>query len=180
MLANFKNHSVTVMHDSGLYRHLRCRVGESFCMGFDVVTWPGYLSISGDMGCFVFTRVNDMFTFFRGHEDEPNLGYWHEKLAAHCSRQGSEEFSREKFEQCVESYIEGWDEGSEKERVREELIESDLSDCSHDELVKKAMEAGLDSFYEYSLTEFTIRFKWACHAIPWAIMKYDKGEFSRV
>ena len=28
---------------------------------FDIVTWPGYLCYSGDMGCFVFTRLPDMF-----------------------------------------------------------------------------------------------------------------------
>jgi hypothetical protein len=61
-------------------------------MGFDVVTWPGHLSISGDMGCFVFTRVDDMFTFFRGHEDAPNLGY--------SAKWG--EMTLEKLEQVVE------------------------------------------------------------------------------
>jgi hypothetical protein len=59
-------HELTVLRDEGLYRHLSYGKPRSGTMRVDVVTWPGHLAYVGDMGAFVFSRVADMFTFFRG------------------------------------------------------------------------------------------------------------------
>lgn len=72
------NHEMTVLHDDGLYRHLRFRDPSSGFYWFDLVTWPGFLAFTGDMDGYVFTRVEDMFAFFRGHKVKP--GYWSEKV----------------------------------------------------------------------------------------------------
>lgn len=48
-------HEVQVLMDSGVYRHLRVRRSGTYCMGFDIVTYPGYLCYSGDMGTYVFS-----------------------------------------------------------------------------------------------------------------------------
>lgn len=71
-------HEMTVMHDDGLYRHLHFRPAEgpSFYW-FDLITWPGCLTITGDMGTYTFRRIEDMFEFFTGYI---NSGYWAEKL----------------------------------------------------------------------------------------------------
>lgn len=45
------------------------------------MTWPGHLSITGDVGGYTFCRLRDMFEFFRGGQINP--GYWGEKLVSH-------------------------------------------------------------------------------------------------
>src|ERR1700722_8964450 len=100
---------MTVLHDDGLYRHLRfirmveqedgSRKPTSFYW-FDVITWPGCLTINGDMETFTFSRVTDMLEFFRGHE--PNYGYWAEK-----ARGGTQvrRYSDERFRQLVAEHL---------------------------------------------------------------------------
>jgi hypothetical protein len=75
-------HQVTVLHDAGLYRHLRCVPPDHSTWWFEIVTWPGSLAVRGDMGGgWIFSRVEDMFTFFRGKgHGTINPGYWAEKL----------------------------------------------------------------------------------------------------
>lgn len=61
-------HEMTVLHDDGLYRHLRFTSnlrghGEYW---FYLITWPGCLTIRGDYGnAYTFTREPDMLPFFR-------------------------------------------------------------------------------------------------------------------
>lgn len=43
-------HVVTVKHADGMYRHWQCANPKSCHLHFDVVTWPGYLAFTGDMG----------------------------------------------------------------------------------------------------------------------------------
>lgn len=76
-----KNHQLTVLHDDGIYRHLRFKAPDSGFYWFDLVTWPGYLAFTGDMDGYVFSRVEDMFTFFRGGSTYGiNPSYWGEKV----------------------------------------------------------------------------------------------------
>ncbi|MGQ3384474.1 hypothetical protein [Glutamicibacter sp. TV12E] len=72
-----ENHQMSILHDEGLYRHLRFKNPENGFYWFDLITWPGYLTITGDMGTYTFLRVQDMFEFFTGHI---NNSYWAEKL----------------------------------------------------------------------------------------------------
>ena len=78
-LKDVAKHKMTVLHESEMYRHLRFSSG-SFNMQFDLVTWPGMLTICGDMGTWVFSRLPDMFDFFRSSKLEINPYYWSEKL----------------------------------------------------------------------------------------------------
>ena len=80
-------HEMEILRDDGVYRHIRFKKPGTWCMHFDLVTWPGYLAYSGDMGCYVFSRLNDMFEFFRtdreylqrdGRQLCINLCYWSE------------------------------------------------------------------------------------------------------
>lgn len=70
-------HEMTVLHEQGLHRHLRFRSPKSYQWAFDLITWPGHLSITGDIGTYVFARTVDMTTFFNGYI---NTGYWAEKI----------------------------------------------------------------------------------------------------
>lgn len=90
MKANTANHTLTVLHDDGLYRHLRMSAGNSIAFSWDIITWPGSLAIRGDIGReLVFTRHTDMLDFFRdpdydvtvagGGAPRINPDYWAEK-----------------------------------------------------------------------------------------------------
>ena len=77
------NHQMTVARNDGIYRHLKFRsTARGWNQWFDLITWPGVLTIHGDMGTWTFSRVEDMFTFFRSRDSELriNADYWAEKL----------------------------------------------------------------------------------------------------
>ena len=101
------DHGMTVVHDEGLYRHLRFRRMATQRDGsrkptsmywVDLITWPGCLAINADMGSFLFFREEDMFGFFRGNHINP--GYWAEKVKA-GDPGGVTAYSPEKFRQSV-------------------------------------------------------------------------------
>lgn len=88
-LRDVENHVMTIKAENGLYRHIRFRREKENAYWFDIITWPGVLTISGDYGTYVFSRIEDMFEFFRVEpkrtkpgEIHINKGYWAEKLLA--------------------------------------------------------------------------------------------------
>ena len=74
MLSATADHKLTILHNDGLYRHIRFKNPKSIFYWFDLITWPGVLVFKGDMGCYVFSRLDDMFEFFTGPTINP--GYW--------------------------------------------------------------------------------------------------------
>lgn len=137
-LRDIATHKLYVQRDDGLYRHLRFRATDpdgrtSGCMGFDLVTWPGWLAYSGDMGCFVFQREADMLCFFRKSArdgrtifDGIDRRYWAEKCEAEGARgDGIREFSWAQFVSDVKQHV-GYsfpEDGDEGERtLRAELL----------------------------------------------------------
>ncbi|MGC0252653.1 hypothetical protein [Pseudactinotalea sp. Z1748] len=80
---NTAGHQLRVLHDEGLYRHLRFTEPGTSIWHFDVITWPGHLSTAGDVGAgFTFSRAPNMLAFFdTGQPDgHINADYWAEKL----------------------------------------------------------------------------------------------------
>ena len=134
-LKDVSEHEMEVLRDDGVYRHIRFKKPGTGCMHFDLVTWPGYLVYSGDMGCYVFSRLNDMFEFFRtdreylqrdGRQLCINLGYWSEKLQAvdGSRHEGSaKEFSEEKFSRAVIEDLVGWIRGNAYRTTKDERRE---------------------------------------------------------
>lgn len=182
-LKDVTRHEMTVLRHEGLYRHVRFKRPETGCMRFDLLTWPGYLAYTGDMGTFVFSRIADMFEFFRaspnaGSRLPINLGYWHEKLDAIDRQDGSYKWSQERFE----------------ERIREALDEGDASEAvrraAEHEVIKlpdgeyESMRAAIDfehagfrfrDFWETNCHEYTHRFIWCCYALVWGIRQFDNA-----
>lgn len=124
-LKDVEKHEMKVLHDDGVYRHLRFSSG-SFNMQFDIVTYPWHLVFSGDMGCYVFNRLEDMFAFFRSRprgEEKLyiNTGYWGEKLEAVAKHTGyhkyNPEFARENVKKRVDEWIK--ERGISKEDAQE-------------------------------------------------------------
>lgn len=77
-------HQIDIQLDQGVFRHVVFKQPNTIHRLFSLTTTPGRLVYGGDMGCFVFERLPDMFQFFRSCPDSraPNFDYWHEKLVA--------------------------------------------------------------------------------------------------
>jgi hypothetical protein len=124
------DHQMIVLHDDGLYRHLRF-TSNSRGYGaywFDLITWPGVLQVRGDIGeSYTFSRLLDMFEFFRSRNGEINAHYWSEKLDN--GRESAKEYSEEAFRQRVtEAFVDAvrWSETPRGlgKAVREEILNS--------------------------------------------------------
>ena len=104
-LSDVAEHRMEVLRDDGVYRHLRFKKPRSCDMQFELLTYPGALCYSGDMGSYVFERLPDMFEFFRTGLRDPgrlavNLSYWSEKIVA-ADRDGVRKYSAKLFEDAV-------------------------------------------------------------------------------
>jgi hypothetical protein len=102
--ATVAEHQMTVLHEQDLYRHIRfAKPGTGLCH-FDLVTWPGYLTISGDLEAYTFRRLTDMFEFFAG-DRQINPVYWSEKLCNDHGRRGVLEFHEDLFREKVLDHV---------------------------------------------------------------------------
>ena len=150
-LKDVAKHEMIVLREEGVYRHVRFSIPGDSCYRFDIITWPGYLCYTGDMGTYVFRRLEDMFQFFRtdrdyGSKAHPerqlhiNKQYWAEKLIAIDSngRRGSSatEFSPSLFRQIVKEQLVEWFRERELNKAdRRELrdaIQQDVLDVADD------------------------------------------------
>ena len=185
-LKDITDHEMTVIQDDGVSRHIRFRKPGTGVYSFDLITWPGILCYTGDMGTFVFSRIEDMFKFFRCQKElfSISTGYWAEKVIA-SDRRGVREFSIEKFESVVKEYLDNYLESSpeeELEALRERLKDEVIALAYDGEYpaMQAAMEFEhdgnlvLQDFWEANVEEFTPTFLWCCHAIQWGISIYDK------
>ena len=199
-----QNHQMRIWQDSGVHRHLRFKQPDTSDRWFEIVTWPGSLCIGGDMGTYVFSRVNDMFEFFRKGQINPN--YWSEKLESGAKFRGATEFSIDAFRNfvkdavsteldcmpsvtdevindIVDEIIADSDVESYSEDVAEMVGALYLQDCEFDsddiydwqhEHIKLRLE-NLE-FSQGDMREYTFHFIWCLHAIVWAIEQYDKAK----
>lgn len=98
-LTDVAGHEMTIIRDDGVARHVRFAQPGTSVMHFDLITWPGMLCYTGDMGTYVFRRDYDMFTFFRRMQRRYpiDLRYWAEKVEAADKDGGIKEFCKDKF-----------------------------------------------------------------------------------
>ena len=179
-------HQLTIIHDDGLHRHLRCARPQSSDRYFNITTWPGFLCISGDMGCYVFQRVEDMFEFFRDESMRINPGYWAEKLQA-GPYVAPDEITREwvpsKFRRELKEWFEDatveWD-AAEKQEAWEEVESEVLSEADNEHTaITAALEFRFNDqelfqdFWEVDCKQWKTHYLWCCYAIVWAIQQYD-------
>lgn len=161
-LRDVTEHKMEIQREDGINRHVRFKKPGSSAYYFDLITWPGALCITGDMGTYVFRRLNDMFEFFRtdrkfARPDRPlpiNEGYWSEKLisvACNGHGQGSAtEFDPNKFKQVINDYRMRWmremkEQGHDRE-ARQFLwkaVDDDVLACL-DDGIDRAMNAAYD------------------------------------
>lgn len=136
-LLDTAEHRLTVIRDDGLYRHLRLQRPGTSCYYYDVITWPGYLTVTGDMGTWTFCRTHDMFRFFGGWTGEINTGYWAEKLEAGAGRSGSDllarEYDHEAFYRSLKEYFSEYLEDAEEVEPDEDTDWDDDDDTPDSE-----------------------------------------------
>ena len=183
-LKDVSDHQMRIVRDDGKFRFIRFRCPDSLSYHFDLVTWPGCLCIAGDMGTDVFSRVADMFTFFRDDHGRINPPYWGEKLLTISKYGGYEEYSKDCFIEAVTSdFNDHFDElGDEAERAAcWEEVEDRVLRFAADKY--QAVEAALgfnrngfrfQDFCEHNLNEYTYHYIWRLRAIVWGIAKYDE------
>ena len=191
---NFPNdiakHMLTIVKDEGVYRHLKMARPGTSNMSFDVITFPDHLVYVGDMGNFVFTRLEDMFNFFRTDNGDINLGYWAEKLVA-VDRDNYKNYSSDRFETeikaATEAYIQehegiGDDEVQALTGLRNAVDDDVLSYA--DDGIQAAYTAAhgfefegnavFDHLGSRDFEDYTYRYIWCLLALVHTITVYDR------
>ena len=180
-------HKLTVIRADDIHRHLRFRKPGTYCYGFDIITWPGTLCISGDCGTYVFSRLNDMFEFFRARpalkgDGYINPGYWAEKCDAADKTGGIYEFCQDTFRQAVvERFREYWrDSGNFSSQLAAfRDLRDDVLGAESEEDAYRALHYfdsnGMEftDCHEMRFRRHTGRFIWNLRAIVWAIAQWD-------
>lgn len=184
------DHEMAVVRDEDLYRHLRFNAPGTWCMGFDIVTWPGYLVICGDVETYVFAREADMFDWFLGSREartEINPSYWSEKLQGdRRGRDISRRYSHDAFRvqmlewargECELADFDGEPmyEGLLVEALeREVLAEHTIHEGEARDRIRELEDDGVitGETWEWELRDFNPWFLWCCHAILWGIRQY--------
>jgi hypothetical protein len=183
-LKDVEQHKLIVVRDDGNHRHVIFAKPGTYCQRFELITWPGFLCYTGDMGTFVFRRLEDMFAFFRDNRPDDgklriNLGYWAEKLEAADRCDGAQQWSEDKFRSVIEAYLDrdGEPVSAELREAVEEEVLSCLGDGEH-EAYRAASQFNHYGFQFYDLwdhdfKEYSYRFVWCCFALAWGIKQYD-------
>ena len=198
-LKDVADHRMMVIRDEGVNRHIRFKAPGTMMGHFDLITWPGYLCYTGDMGTFVFSSTEDMFSFFRMEKDDWNYNrtgglsinprYWSEKLQGIDRNGGFEEFDEEKFKSVVSEYRTEWirDGGLDKDDRRKlwDAVTDKVLNATEDG-EQRAFDAAygfchrigrkefkFDGFFENRFTKYADRFLWCCYALAWGIGLYD-------
>lgn len=205
-LKDVANHEMTIIRDDGVNRHVRFKRPGTYCYQFDLITWPGYLCYCGDMGTFVFQRLEDMFEFFRtdrkhmhlrdGQTLAVNHRYWAEKVQAQDMGDGLTKFDESKFKRVILEILVRWirdhrDDTTEEERrdlwdeVMRDVIDADADyggyrkQCAAYDFhhkVNQRVRFEFRDLFEYNFDSYTYRFIWCCYALAWGIQMYDKAK----
>jgi hypothetical protein len=169
-------HGMAVIRDDGVYRHLRFQAPGTWTYGYDLVTWPGYLAITGDAGEYMFSRIRDMFEFFSGNGDRINANYWSEKLCGpghDTARVYSERVLRAHVAQWLENVDRVEDKSLAAAVERDVLRHAYNEHEAHEALANFRHDDGttIDS-WEWDPREYDGRFLWCCWAILRGIAQY--------
>lgn len=196
------DHNINIIKDDGVHRHLYCSSG-SLTQHFNVVTFPSYLVYTGDMGTFVFQRIEDMFELFRGATD---MGYVASKVEAGKTKDFSDALAKEEVEAYLNDHLNeeelelDWERWSEATRANhdEPMSLDEYVEIITQEATEEVLEGDLSEHYWYhTLNNFisdtdpdielfsdwpeggigehiSYRLDWAVAAIKWTINEYDK------
>ncbi len=188
LLSNVSNHEMTILQDNELYKHLRFRAPGTSMWGFDIITWPGYLTIVGDIGDgYIFHLEQNMLRFFDHSQPDGNInpGYWAEKLTRSITY---EEYSPDVFTRTITDLATDlrdhipWDD---HQRFNESITDDVLSHAENGETYARD---ALHNFtftdstntqhtfntdtQDHNFTDYKYHFILALHAILWGAKTY--------
>lgn len=180
-VAEVRDHEMTILHDDGVYRHVRFAKPGTGLWSWSLTTWPGHLHIGGDLESFTFAREHDMFEFFNwGRGINPH--YWAEKITNRAASQATRMFSTEKATSAtvqeflaLRHYVDGpaaeaWDDL--RYRVLDEIQNFDES-LFQDAVYRWSYDGfEFTDTYEWDTQDWDHHYLIACHAIAWGIARY--------
>lgn len=200
-LRDVADHQMIVIRDDGVNRHIRFKRPGTSCYQFDLVTWAGYLCYAGDMGTYVFTRIADMFEFFRRSPSSLfriDFRYWAEKCEAGDKSDGIREYDAEAFKTEIRRQ-----KGQLALRYYRILdteqfadLMSDLDNVINSEDEYEAIQSVRDFQFTYrdkggehqhihlctddfpTCKRYSFRFVWCCYALAWGVKQYDDAKAS--
>lgn len=182
-------HAMTVKHDDGLYRHLRFAPtkGPSFYW-FDLITWPHNLVFRGDGESYAFSRIEDMFAFFRSgiRRDgsiEINPVYWSEKLTSSRDVMTYDEeiFRRRVKQDVAEAILDRRAPRGISRAIKDLLEDGDITweGGARQELDRFEFNGfRFEDSWEWNFRDYDWWFLWALHGICWGIAQYDAHKAS--
>lgn len=194
-----KHHEMEICHDNGFYRHLSFACHPvpfakptTSNHSFSLVTSPWLLAICGDMGCYTFSRLEDMFRFFDSPAGRINPEYWSEKVTSqdvHCPVRS---YSQDRFHQVVLQDFEDrkyeFDPADQEQllgKINRDILQDAETYCEHGawEALRGfnfyVQRPGLprvtfdysDSL-EFDFNDFNFHFLWCLEAIVFGIARY--------
>jgi hypothetical protein len=192
-------HEMTILHDDGLYRHVKFMDPKNSGYWYELITAPNSLTFRGDGESFVFHRERDMFGFFRSNPDRLTMrispDYWSEKLTS--NRGCAKAYSEDVFKQYVNDILskaEGRWPGVTDAWANHAGADNLDYDLGYEEPARQA----LDDFYyrpagqldgkpfrfadtwEADFKDFDWWFLWSCFAIVDGIRRYDEAKGARL
>lgn len=176
-LKDCAEHQMEIVRDDGINRHLKLKKPGTSAYWFEIVTWPGVLAIRGDCGAYLFSRLADMFEFFRTKPERLKAGelyinkpYWMEKIIAvdsNCGQKGSAtKFSVDRFKREVVSWFRRktgednyWETRKDRwaiwKAIREDILEeTDSHDESHNWSLLRDFSVWMEDDCEYQYKNF--------------------------
>lgn len=75
---NFAEHKIEILRHDGVYRHFHCAKPGTCVYSFDIITFPMYLAIVGDIGQLLLARDFDMIEWAK--RSVKDLSYFAEKI----------------------------------------------------------------------------------------------------
>lgn len=199
-IKDIKQHRMSIIRQDGMYRHVHFRDPKTAVLWFELITWPGCLTINGDMGTWTFSRLPDMFDFFRGDKLRINPSYWAEKLrhGNFSGRDGAKVWDEDSFKERLLGMLtdhygfEGEKLAEIREAVKEEIFsrEGQWALCtaayefSHDfedDSEKPGYKSNRDKFSFDGMDlpsgmVYSYHFIWCLYAIVWGIYCFDHGD----
>lgn len=180
-LVDVKNHEIDVKMDNGVYRHIVfSQPTHGYLHRFELITTPWRLMITGDMGTWVFARLEDMFEFFRTNDGGINLSYWAEKLqnGAHGCSKEAKVYDGNAYRQRLIDSLEGYTLTKKKRAAIIKELKSMEFDDEH-WIMHQINDFSYEGFtfqdvWEIDMTVYSYHFAWCCYAIAWGIGEYDK------
>ena len=181
------NHEMFVKLDQGVYRHIVFQQPtHGYLHRFEIVTTPWRLMITGDMGTWVFARLEDMFEFFRTDHGGINVSYWAEKLqnGTHGCSDAAKVYDGGTYRTRLIDSLDGYTLTKAKRKaIIKELKSLDFNDEHW--ILSQINDFSFDGFsfqdvWEIDMKIYSYHFIWCCYAIAWAIQQYDAKKRAEV